>query len=393
MTSLCDENFYKNLEQIIKNSEFKKWKFFILTWISSERKKKKLWKQWQNSDFYAIQDNISELIFEYENIWKIDSENKNERIIEIFYNLVNNRIGLAKMLGYGNFFEYQMRQYMIQADFAENFIKNISKISDYNLNDDIQFPDSEDSFIKMSDKILSICIQNFGNVDFFEKFFQNGNIHLGKQKNEPSFTTGIQSKNPYIYLNIWKNFWEILTFIHEMGHAFQMFLSKNNSCLEFASSPFLSEFCAVFFEKILSKNLKYEKYEYSYFEKNRKNFQKNLIVSYEIFLLEKEIFEKFENNNFSLTDFKNFLKNYEFKNIDLNYFLTYYNIFHSPFYTLTYIFAIIFAEKMWDDRENFEKIASAGGSHYVDVIFEKNFPDMQNEKMYSEIFEKIFSQN
>lgn len=77
-----------------------------------------------------------------------------------------------------------------------------------------------------------------------------------------SFTSFHKGKNPKILLHFSEKIDDIATIIHEFGHAYQMKKSENITRLEILASPFMSEFSASFFEKIL-EDFYHENWEFS----------------------------------------------------------------------------------------------------------------------------------
>ena len=86
---------------------------------------------------------------------------------------------------------------------------------------------------------------------------------------------------------------DIPTIVHEFGHAFQMWKSKNITPLENIPSPFMSEFSAIFFERLLedfcTRNSSYNDLS-NYLRQSKRE---NIAFSYSMAMFEIDAYEAF----------------------------------------------------------------------------------------------------
>ena len=374
MLDECDENFYKKLENLVQKPEFEKYRFAIFRWIPLSRRRKKSWNIYV---FFQNTLQIQEKIHQY---WTLSEEfyqtriDKNafcESVLEIYFSLAELRTQNAKILAYQNFFEQQCEEYMISSSFLDKIIRE----SDEKYISQNTSERWKSDFIFWIDEAIDIIYNALNSYDtslwdFFQWMVTHWKIFLETENitSNQAFTTGTLSQSPYIYMSFSWKMNDLFALVHEIWHAYQMQYSQNQSIFHFSASPFLWEFCAVFFEKILEKfpiNQKYKKYDFSYYK------QKGDILSYsrEIFNIEKKIYANIEQWKIKTTDdCKKYISENSSSLFD---FLSYQHIIHSPFYTATYIFAHTLVPHFFEKHgfADFQKIASKWGSESIDSIF------------------------
>lgn len=374
MLDECDENFYKKLENLVQKPEFEKYRFAIFRWITQKRRRK---NSFVSKTFFQNALQIQAKIQEYVNIQnrfdgaELDKNSFAESALNIYFSLTQLRVQNVKILWYQNCFEQQCDEYMISPGFFNQIVRQSDNISLWEEKNHFWMNDTE-FFLNDTFDIIYKALRWYHPSlwRFLENLLCSWKIFIDQSKKQQSqaFTTGALWFSAYVYVpSSWK-IDNIFTLIHELGHAYQLQESQHHSAFHFSASPFLWEFCAVFFEKILEKylkNQKYKKYDFSYYK------QKGDILSYsrEIFDIEKKIYANIEQWKIKTTDdCKKYISENSSSLFD---FLSYQHIIHSPFYTATYIFAHTLVPHFFEKHgfADFQKIASKWGSESIDSIF------------------------
>ncbi|MBB1553868.1 hypothetical protein HG442_000465 [Candidatus Gracilibacteria bacterium] len=374
----CDEIFHNNLEILIKKPEFEKYRFAIFRGITQKRHRK---NSFVSKTFFQNALQIQAKIQEYVNIQnrfdgaELDKNSFAESALNIYFSLTQLRVQNVKILGYQNCFEQQCDEYMISPGFFNQIVRQSDNISLGEEKNHFRMNDTE-FFLNDTFDIIYKALRGYHPSlgRFLENLLCSGKIFIDQSKKQQSqaFTTGALGFSAYVYVPFSGKIDNIFTLIHELGHAYQLQESQHHSAFHFSASPFLGEFCAVFFEKILEKylkNQKYKKYDFSYSEKNNKE----LLHSREIWNIEKRIYQDIENGKIQTADDCRHCISENFSS--LCDFLGYQHIVHSPFYTATYIFAHTLVPQFFEKYtfSEFEKIASKGGSESIDSIFAQYF--------------------
>ena len=374
----CDEIFYNNLEILIKKPEFEKYRFAIFRWITQKRHRK---NSFVSKTFFQNALQIQAKIQEYVNIQnrfdgaELDKNSFAESALNIYFSLTQLRVQNVKILWYQNCFEQQCDEYMISPGFFNQIVRQSDNISLWEEKNHFRMNDTE-FFLNDTFDIIYKALRWYHPSlwRFLENLLCSWKIFIDQSKKQQSqaFTTGALWFSAYVYVPFSWKIDNIFTLIHELGHAYQLQESQHHSAFHFSASPFLWEFCAVFFEKILEKylkNQKYKKYDFSYSEKNNKE----LLHSMDICNIEKRIYQDIENWKIQTADDCRHCISENFSS--LCDFLGYQHIVHSPFYTATYIFAHTLVPQFFEKYtfSEFEKIASKWGSESIDSIFAQYF--------------------
>lgn len=170
--------------------------------------------------------------------------------------------------------------------------------------------------------------------------------------------------------------------------------SENVTRLEILASPFMSEFSASFFEKILEdfyrENWEFSK-EYDAIIQKKRDILTN---AFNITILESRFYSDYLNYRFTdANSFEFYLREMGIDDSGLVNFFTQIHIFHTPFYLVSYLFAYIFAENIFQNEkkfEIFEKIISQGGSEDIVEIFQNANIDVCDENIYNQSILNIF---
>lgn len=358
----------------------------------------------QNSllEKFVIEENIGKIILSQEsdlNNYSNGLISKDEFIwisIKNYFSLIELRVKLAKNSPFGSVFSLAAHNMDVSTHTINTILDSCDDIlKNYSI-ENISLPQKQITAEKAIQFTNELLFPKYSRAsEYFKFLISNGCVDFSSSsdKSLQSFTSWILGKNPKILLNFHGNISDIISLAHEFWHAFQMNLSNNNKRIEFAASPFMSEFSASFFEKILEnfwKNNPEFNAEYEYLQQKTRN---TILSVFRSAKLEKQIYEWFDDwEFFNIPSFTLWLHKNNTEN-DLLKFFTQTHIFYSPFYVVSYIFAYIFSEFVFNAYENFdsfEKIINQGGSDSVENIFWKVGINIEEFWIYSDILGKIF---
>lgn len=419
------------IEEISGNFLISLWELYQIfyTKTSPEFKKslQKYWENDQNEYHYTIKKFLEELEF-YKNcdkeffILKSQIENDIRYFLLLqeqnqvwFYNKTISREDFVKnsCKNYFNlitlrteFLSFSRNNTVAEQFFAEmwfSFSDAVSLLSQVSESEEIFHLQKEkflDIDISLEDVVLlleKVFSENFPNAkDFFIKMLQDGDFDFypSDSKSPISFTSFHKGKDPKILLQFSEKFSDIANIIHEFWHAYQMKKSESIPLLEIMPSPFMSEFSASFFEKIL-ENYYQKNWEFSQeFSRMKAKKCNTLVRAYQSAIFEQSCYNGYLWGQFSSEElFEFWLRENDFYTNAVEIF-SQSHIFQSPFYMVAYIFAIILAEKVSKNPkkfEIFEKIISQGGSKSVKDIFLTSGIDISLENFYSSEIPEIFS--
>ena len=266
-------------------------------------------------------------------------------------------------------------------------------------------------------KIVNEALKPLGK-DYLDKFnylleHNCVDVYPKNKKRSGAYQTGRYKVLPFVSLNYENNIDSVSTLAHEMGHAMHSYLSDNNQEYIYAGYPiFLAEIASTVNEILLS--------EYLYNNTNDKNEKIYYLVEFldkfkatvyrQVMFceFEKIIHEKYENNEPITMELlcdtylklnKNHFSPAVVVDEDIKYEWARIPHFYTSFYVYKYatgfISALIIADKLLNDNDNFKdkyiEFLSSGGSDYPLDLLKKLGIDITDEKVLNKAFD-IFNE-
>ncbi len=324
-------------------------------------------------------------------------EEKLEKSAKFLFQFIVKRTELLSYSSARNVLEYSLFENHFTLDDADIFLDIFMGIDFYAIQNQQenhqQIPLKSFSQDRVLDFVFEVFDKNQSISQFFQKFYTK-NLYITEKNSlfSQSFTTFVAGKNPKIFTNFFGNFFDVSTLIHESGHAYQMYLSKNITRLEAMPSIFMSEFCASFFERMLmdfcSKNWELSA-EYDYLKQK----YINKLQYFQFFQdFEEHMYGAYIQQHF--TDENSFIFWLRENDFYDDYVLFTWSLYENPFYNLSYIFAYLSADSVFQKEnaiEIFEKIAAQWWGDSVKNIFKKSWIDITDENFYKQWLQWIFS--
>ncbi len=306
--------------------------------------------------------------------------------------------------------------------YLKEFYKYKSKVLGYKLHmydlyvNTSLVPDKKVSY-EDAIKIVNEALKPLGEK-YLEKFnyllnHNSVDVYPKKGKRSGAYEWGSYKVLPYVSLNYENNIDSVSTLAHEMGHAMHSYLSNENQDFTYAGYPiFLAEIASTVNEVLLSNYLinntndKDEKIYYliEFLDKFKATVYRQVMFAE----FENIIHEKYENNealtmellcNTYLELNKKHFSPVVKVDDDIKYEWAriphFYNSFYVYKYATGFISALLIADKLLNDNDNFKdkyiEFLSSGGSDYPLDLLKKLGIDITSEDVLNKAFD-IFNE-